>query len=173
MKFARQKRMADIPVFGRTRSELVGYIRTVELMVNNDFQSPRQLVHELSDIKALFPGVAAFDVSVTGGGLDRDDAESHQLAGFGEHLCLPDSVAKGRFIRNFMICRQHQQYRVIVLLQGLDSGHRYCRCSVSAKWFEDDGQFLEADLACLFGDDEAVFIVADDDRRAVFEAIES
>lgn len=52
LKFARQKRVADIPVFRGLRSELVGYIRTVELMVNNDFQSPADLVHEFSEVKA-------------------------------------------------------------------------------------------------------------------------
>ena len=72
-----------------------------------------------------------------------------------------------------MICRQHQQYRVIVLHEGMDCGDRYRRCGVSAERFEDDGQIFDTDLACLLGDDETVFIVADNDRRAVFQAIDS
>lgn len=52
LKFARQKRMADIPLFRGSRSELVGYVRTVELMVNNDFESPADLVRNFSDVKA-------------------------------------------------------------------------------------------------------------------------
>lgn len=51
LRFARQKRLADIPVFRGSRSELAGYIRTVELMVNNS-ESPADLVHEFSDVKA-------------------------------------------------------------------------------------------------------------------------
>ncbi len=52
LKFARQKRMADIPVFRGSKNELVGYVRTVELMVNTHFQAPAELVHKLSDVKA-------------------------------------------------------------------------------------------------------------------------
>ena len=39
--------------------------------------------------------------------------------------------------------------------------------------FEHDGARLHVDLAALFGDDEAVVVVADDHRRGVIEAAEA
>ncbi|MFT7629560.1 MAG: putative hemolysin [Mariniblastus sp.] len=50
MKFARQKRIADIPVYRTSRSELVGYVRTVDLMVN-DSSSLADLMRPLSVVK--------------------------------------------------------------------------------------------------------------------------
>ena len=52
LKFARQKRMADIPVYRGTRTNVVGYIRTVDLLVDQDYQSPAELVRGFRDVNS-------------------------------------------------------------------------------------------------------------------------
>ena len=52
LKFARQKRIADIPLFRGSRTNLVGYVRTVELMINKDVGSPADLVRKFNLVKS-------------------------------------------------------------------------------------------------------------------------
>jgi len=50
-RFARTKRIADIPVYQGAKRILVGYIRTVDLLVG-DYQQPSELVRPLADVKS-------------------------------------------------------------------------------------------------------------------------
>ena len=52
LKFARQRRMADIPVFKSQKNEPVGYLRTVELMVSDEDVRIEDMVHPFSDVNA-------------------------------------------------------------------------------------------------------------------------
>ena len=52
LKFARKKRVADIPVFHQSHNNLVGYIRTVDLLVKQSTQPPSELVREFRDVKS-------------------------------------------------------------------------------------------------------------------------
>ena len=52
LRFARQKRVADIPVFRGSRAELVGYVRTVELMVSNDMPLLKDLIRSFKDVRS-------------------------------------------------------------------------------------------------------------------------
>ena len=52
LKFARHKRAADIPIFDGTRDNIVGYVRTVDLLVNLDSRSPSDLIRKLRDVDA-------------------------------------------------------------------------------------------------------------------------
>jgi len=52
LKFARQRRMADIPVFMSQKNEPIGYLRTVELMVSDENARISDMVHPFSDVNA-------------------------------------------------------------------------------------------------------------------------
>ena len=64
-----------------------------------------------------------------------------------------------------MILRQRQQQRVVALGCGLQSRHRHRRRGVAADRLQQDPRQLHADLAHLLGHDEAVALVADQQRR--------
>ncbi|MFK7768880.1 MAG: CNNM domain-containing protein [Mariniblastus sp.] len=51
LRFARHKRLADIPVFKNTKSNIVGYIRTVDLMVS-EIQSCIEIQKPLRDVSS-------------------------------------------------------------------------------------------------------------------------
>lgn len=50
LKFARQKRIAEIPVFSRAKSNVIGFVRTVDLMVNHDVKRCEEIVRPLRDV---------------------------------------------------------------------------------------------------------------------------
>jgi putative hemolysin len=52
LRFARQRRMADIPVFKSQKNEPIGYVRTVELMVSASDSTIASMVHPFSDVNA-------------------------------------------------------------------------------------------------------------------------
>lgn len=52
LRFARQKRVADIPVFDKTRNNLVGYVRTVDLLVVKETKSLSEVMREFKEVKA-------------------------------------------------------------------------------------------------------------------------
>jgi len=52
MRFARQKKMADIPVYRGTRNKLVGYVRTVDLLVNQKVETLDDIVRKFTDVKS-------------------------------------------------------------------------------------------------------------------------
>ena len=52
LRFARQKRVADIPVFRGSKSNLIGYVRTVDLLVGRETSSLAEVVREFKVVKA-------------------------------------------------------------------------------------------------------------------------
>ena len=50
-RFARRQRAADIPVFRGSKNQLVGYVRTIDLLVNQT-SSPAQLLRAFHEIKS-------------------------------------------------------------------------------------------------------------------------
>jgi CBS domain containing-hemolysin-like protein len=52
LKFARQKQVADIPVFRESRNNLVGYVRTVDLLVQHAVNRPAEVVRDFKDVKS-------------------------------------------------------------------------------------------------------------------------
>lgn len=52
LKFARQKRIADIPVYHGTRSNIIGYVRTVDLLIDHAVNLPAEIIRSLTDVKS-------------------------------------------------------------------------------------------------------------------------
>lgn len=52
LRFARQKRIADIPLFEGTKANVIGFVRTVDLMVGKEDVSPMDLRREMKTIKS-------------------------------------------------------------------------------------------------------------------------
>ena len=50
MKFARQRKIPDIPVFQKSKTNIVGYIRTVDLVVSDKVKSCMEIVRPLRDV---------------------------------------------------------------------------------------------------------------------------
>jgi len=51
LKFARNKRYSDIVLFDGPRNNYVGYVRTVELLLSQTDESPRDLIRSFVDVK--------------------------------------------------------------------------------------------------------------------------
>ena len=52
LKFARQKKFADIAVFDGARNNLVGYVRTVELLVCTEDKPLKEMVREFKEVNS-------------------------------------------------------------------------------------------------------------------------
>ena len=97
----------------------------------------------------------------------RHDAEGDELALLGRGERGTDSRLECSDIANHMVRGQHQQHRIVPcrVLQGRERGQRDRRRGVATEGLEHDRARLDLDLPQLLGDEEAVRIVADDDRR--------
>ena len=102
------------------------------------------------------------------------DPEGHQAPRLGGLAAGLDGLAELGGIADQMVCCQHQQQWVIAARGGLECGHRYRWGGVAAHRFQKDGVGLDPDLAHLFGHDEAVVFVADQQGSCKgIEALES
>lgn len=52
LRFARQKRIADIPVYEENRMSPMGYVRTVDLMVDRATEMPVRMLREFMDVRS-------------------------------------------------------------------------------------------------------------------------
>ena len=52
LKLARSKKLPDVPVFQKTRNNLIGYVRTVELVVNSKRKINSKTIEQLMRIPA-------------------------------------------------------------------------------------------------------------------------
>ena len=98
--------------------------------------------------------------------MSRDDPESHEAALTGRRNRRLDRFAERRDVREHVVRGKHEQQRVT--LRSAGSG-RECRDGdrgrrIPADGLENDRARLDADLPQLLGDEEAVRLVADDDR---------
>ncbi len=51
LKFARNKRYSDIVLYDGVKSNFVGYVRTVDLLISKTDETPRDLLREFDDVK--------------------------------------------------------------------------------------------------------------------------
>ena len=104
---------------------------------------------------------ALADIAVAGFRLGRRDAEGHEVAGGSRTRGGVDRLVEGVAVPDDVVGRQQEQQGVRVLFgndQGRDGGGGG---GVAANRLQSDGERRHGDLAQLFGDDEAVLVVAD------------
>ena len=104
------------------------------------------------------------DVAVTGLRGGRHDAEGHELIGLGGGHAGVHGGAEPGGIGDHVVGGQHQQQRVLAMGRGLQGRDRHGRRGVAAHRFQQDPGRLHTDLAHLLGHDEAVLLVADQQR---------
>ncbi len=52
LRFARQKRLSDIPLFEGSRNNIAGYVRTVDLLVDRTDKKPNELMRCMHDVNS-------------------------------------------------------------------------------------------------------------------------
>ena len=127
--------------------------------------------HELRDLPDALGnrhGTVGPDVTVAGLGAVRDDAEGNQVSRQSGLPACPDGCLECRGVRDGMIRRQYQHQQII----GIPRIHQpFCRrrngrCGIPAAGFEQYLAVGDPAPAHLFGDEEAVVAVGDDEGRA-------
>lgn len=115
---------------------------------------------------ALRQRLAAAEVAVAGLGAVGHDAEGHQRT-LGCRLGADrDRMLESDLFGDDVVGRHHQQDR-IALLHRNQRGQSERRRGVASHRLEYDLWRTYADLAELFGDDEAILLVGDDQRTRV------
>ncbi|MDA7903870.1 hypothetical protein N9B31_09435, partial [Mariniblastus sp.] len=96
LKFARQRRMADIPVFKTQKNEPIGYLRTVELMVSDRNAQIAEMIHPFSDVNAtdLF-GEIILQMESTRQTLARVVSDEGKIVGLLSEDQLTDPLLRG------------------------------------------------------------------------------
>ena len=126
------------------------------------------LFHKASDRHRLQrSGVqrfGGFDVAVTGFRRCRHDAEGHQSPRLGCNATRLNRRLKVLCIANDVVCSQYKQQWIFTAGRGLQGRHCDSWCRVAPHGFEENGPWFDPDLAHLFGHDEAVIVVADQQR---------
>ena len=110
--------------------------------------------------------VACLDIAVARFRGVWDDPECHQPPCFCSGSAGVDSLSKALPVANDMVCRQDEQQGIFATgqrLEGCDCDRRSC---VSTHWLQQDGSRCHPDLPHLFGHDEAVVVIADQQRSA-------
>lgn len=51
IRLARRKKIADLPVYEQTRTNIVGYVKAVDLMIRQDIKSLSEVLHELRSVR--------------------------------------------------------------------------------------------------------------------------
>ncbi len=150
-----------------------------EVLARVDVSLRRRLVrflHEAIEDEGMTMGQArhrdaAPDVTVAGLGRSRRDAEGDQRALLRQPGGAAQRRAKGAAVADDMVRRHHRQHRIAPLGAGVERGQGEGGRRVAPDRFEDDGLRRLPRQAQLLGDDEAVFLVRNDDRRQFVEAI--
>ena len=95
LRMARKQKLADIPVFERTKSNIIGYIRTVDLLLN-DQEATIETPKQLATIKAseLF-GEALLQMQANRETIARVIVDSGQTVGVLSIDQLTDPLLKG------------------------------------------------------------------------------
>jgi hypothetical protein len=110
-------------------------------------------------------GLLGFDVAIAGLRRAGHDPEGHQLPRLGRRHARRHCLTEGRGVADHVVGRQHQQQWILPLGRGLQGRHRHRWTGVAADGLQQDAGELNADLAHLLGHDEAVVLVADQQRR--------
>ena len=115
--------------------------------------------------------LAALDIAVAGLGPARGDAEGDELAGLGSGGGARDSGLEGGCIGDRVIRWHHQHQRIGRGSGEGEGGDAAGGRGVAAERLEDDRGGRHAGEAKLLGDDEAVLVVGDDQRRRELLAV--
>jgi hypothetical protein len=94
------------------------------------------------------------------------DAEGHHRTGFRLGQAAQHRGAEGSDIAHVVVRRRRQQHRVGAIANGVERGSCQGRCCIAADRLQQQGPVRQAEQAQLLGGDEAIFLVADDNRRA-------
>ena len=114
---------------------------------------------------------AAVDVAVARLGRVRDDAERREQAGGRGVRGEPDRAMERCDVADRVVGREHEQQRIGVVLRQCQRSGGDGGCGVATDRFEQQQARLHAEIAELFGDEEAMLLVADHDRR--FDAVQA
>ncbi len=126
------------------------------------------LLDELGDLEDAvdrLKGAAATNVAVAGLGALGLDAQTNDGAVAGGRRGAIDGGGEGLDNRDRMIRGEQQQQRLGVALGQAQRGGAGRRSGVAADRLEQHRPGCHRDLAQLFGDDEPVLFVGDDERR--------
>ena len=107
----------------------------------------------------------AGDIAIAGLGAVGGDAKGDEQTGFRSFGGPTDRLVKSLRIGDRMIRRHDQHLPVQVAGGNPQGGDRGGRRGVAAGGFEQQPGRLDADLAQLLGNDEAVLLIGDDQRR--------
>ncbi|MND79398.1 hypothetical protein D3C80_711370 [compost metagenome] len=105
------------------------------------------------------------NVAVAGFRPARRHAEQHHLTVLGSDAGEGHRLLEGLLVFQHMIGGEHQQQFVAAVVDQLQGGDAHRRCGIAAEGFEQDRLGGEAQFGELILDDEAVVLVADQQRR--------
>ena len=94
------------------------------------------------------------------------DAEQNKLPGGGDHCGAAHVLDELGLVLHYVVGRHHDEDRGGVLPHGGKRGHGNGRRGVAGDRFEDYGLGRDAGTVQLLLDEEAVIVVAQQDRRA-------
>ena len=114
---------------------------------------------------------AFLDVAVAGFRRGGDDAESGEMAVLRRLRRSENGRMERRHVADQMIGGQHQHQRIGIVARQHQRGHGNRRRGVAAHRLQHDGMRLDADLAHLLGDHEAVLDVAHHQRCSHFRHV--
>ena len=101
------------------------------------------------------------DIAVAGFGPVRRDADDGDGAGLRQRHRLGQRSGKGGFVGHGLVGRRHHQHRVGAILGCGQRGQRQRGCGIAAHRLQQDRAWIDAQLAQLVQQQEAVFLVAD------------
>jgi hypothetical protein len=108
---------------------------------------------------------ATTDIAEAGFGMFGDDAEGCERAGSGGSGCDLNGFEEGRGIADHVVRRKHQDNAFWIKFGDHRSRGRDRGCGVSGDGFEGDRLGFDACGSQLLGNDEAMGVVAEDERR--------
>lgn len=118
---------------------------------------------DLVDLLAIRDGRAATDIAETGVRFRWRDAERDEMLVCCDCRCLSGRRDECGLVEDDVIRRQHQKQCIRRFMQGEQRGDRDRGRGVAAYRLEHDRRRRDVDLAELFRDQEALFVVGDDD----------
>ena len=117
--------------------------------------------------------LARLDVAVARLGRVGENAEGNDVVPGGKFRASLDQPAESLYIADYMVGRQHEHYGVATREAGVFVQKHQCRKSqrrgsVAPCRFKCDCQRIFSELPHMFSDEEAVFLIAQHQRRRYF-----
>ena len=120
---------------------------------------------ERESASAAFDRLPACDVAIAALGPLRINAEGDEHARASGNFGALDRSAEGIGVGDRVIRRHHQHQRIGLAFGDAQRGNARRRRRVAADRLEQQGFRSRGDLAQLLGDDEAVLLIGNDQRR--------